>query len=180
MSSLTLARYDAIFEFLQRADIVGNVVNSLPLIGPIRQQITKELKRALDLVLGPQIKTFLGSYSRVAVQRMIDFVLREENRPSFRKANRALVDSVLGRGVSSLLPSSTDSANLRSKVLDYLWGLSEDDLERALDFVYAQVGHQRVGDVVDLPRLLAVSSTAKAQAELLVTRYFDLEDGYSP
>ena len=150
---------------------MGNVVNSLPLIGPIRQQITKELKRALDLVLGPQIKTFLASYSRVAVQRMIDFVLRDENKANFRTANRALADTLLQRSVSSLLPSAADSAKLRGKLIDYLWGLSEEDLQRVLDFVYDQFGSRRIGEVVDLAELVATSAAAEAQTRLLVERY---------
>ena len=150
---------------------MGNVVNSLPLIGPIRQQVTKELKRALDLVLGPQIKTFLASYSRVAVQRMIDFVLRDENKANFRTANRALADTLLQRSVSSLLPSAADSAKLRGKLIDYLWGLSEEDLQRVLDFVYDQFGSRRIGEVVDLAELVATSAAAEAQTRLLVERY---------
>ena len=155
---------------------MGNVVNSLPLIGPIRQQITKELKRALDLVLGPQIKTFLASYSRVAVQRMIDFVLRDENKANFRSANRALAEALLQRSVSSLLPSAADSARLRGKLVDYLWGLSEDDLTRALDFIYDQFGKRSIDEFVDLPELIAISPTADAQTKLLIERYAPLLD----
>lgn len=176
-SLLPARRYDAIFEFLQRADIVGNVVNSLPLIGPIRQQVTKELKRALDLVLGPQIKTFLASYSRVAVQRMIDFVLRDENKANFRTANRALAEALLQRSVATLLPSASDSAKLKGKLIDYLWSLSEEDLLRVLGFVYDQFGHRMIGEVVDLQELVSSSSAAEAQAQLLIERYAPLVRG---
>jgi hypothetical protein len=31
--------YTGIFEFVQRADILGNIVNQLPVIGPVRQQV---------------------------------------------------------------------------------------------------------------------------------------------
>ncbi len=36
--------YTGIFEFMQKADVIGNVVNSLPIIGPVRQQVNVALK----------------------------------------------------------------------------------------------------------------------------------------
>ena len=44
--------YEGIFEFLQKVDIIGNIVNSLPLIGPMRQAIVKEFKNTMDRTLG--------------------------------------------------------------------------------------------------------------------------------
>ena len=55
--------YEGIFEFIQCVDIIGGVVNNLPIIGPIRQQIVSEFKKNLDRVLGTQVKEFLGSFN---------------------------------------------------------------------------------------------------------------------
>ena len=67
------------------ADIFGGIVNSLPIIGPIRQQITFEFKKSLDRILGPQVKSFLGSYNRVAVEQMVSFILSKENTAALKK-----------------------------------------------------------------------------------------------
>jgi hypothetical protein len=163
--------YDAIFEFLKRADIVGNVANSLPLIGPIRQQITKELKRALDIVLGPQVKTFLASYSRVAVQRMIDFILKDENKSNFKKANANLIESLLGRRPIDLLPKEGEVKGLRDRVWSTLKQLTPEDTTRLIDLVYEQLGDKRVCDVLDLDLLLNASPSSRAAAQAIIDRY---------
>lgn len=163
--------YEAIFEFLKRADIVGNVVNGLPLIGPIRQQITKELKKTLDLVLGPQVKTFLASFNRVAVQRMIDFVLRPANKGNFQKANRNLVEALLSRRVSELLPSEADLGDTRKSLFAALGRVSSEDLARIVDFVFEQLGDKTVSEVIDLKQLLEASPSSRRTAQQLVDKY---------
>ena len=109
--------YEGIFEFIQRVDIIGNIVNGLPIIGPIRQTIMSEFKKNLDRTLGGQVKTFLASFNRVAVQRMIDFILSPTNRLSLQKANRSLVQSLLERPFSSVIPNKETTVMLR----DRLW-----------------------------------------------------------
>jgi len=39
--------YEGIFEFLRKVDIIGNIINRLPIIGPIRVAIMKEFKASL-------------------------------------------------------------------------------------------------------------------------------------
>ena len=39
--------YEGIFEFLRKVDIIGNIINRLPIIGPIRVAIMKEFKSSL-------------------------------------------------------------------------------------------------------------------------------------
>ena len=52
--------YEGIVEFIQQVDVLGNVVNSLPVIGPIRVQIMTAARDQLDLLVGKQIASFLG------------------------------------------------------------------------------------------------------------------------
>lgn len=108
--------YEGIFEFIKRVDIIGNVVNKLPIIGPIRQTIMTEFKKNLDKTLGGQVKTFLSSFNRVAVQRMIDFILSPSNRLSLQKANRNVVQSLLERPFASVVPNTQMTTMLRDQV----------------------------------------------------------------
>ena len=101
--------YEAIFEFIQKVDILGNILNNLPIIGPIRQQIVREFKKNLDVTIGGQIKTFLVTFNRVAVQRMAEFVLSPENKKSFLNSNRNVIDLLLSRPLKTLLPESSVS-----------------------------------------------------------------------
>ena len=108
--------YEGIFEFIQRVDIIGNIVNKLPIIGPIRQTIMSEFKKNLDKSLGGQVKVFLSSFNRVAVQRMIDFILSPSNRISLQKANRNVVQSFLERPLSTVIPDAKFSIMVRDQI----------------------------------------------------------------
>ena len=92
-----------IFEFIKQVDIIGNIVNNLPIIGPIRQQIMASFKTELDRTLGKQVKGFLGTYSRLATEQLVSLVLSEDNAAGFRSARRRLVEQILSRPVSSLV-----------------------------------------------------------------------------
>ena len=107
--------YEGIFEFIQRVDIIGNIVNGLPIIGPMRQAIMSEFKKNLDKTLGGQVKTFLSSFNRIAVQRMIDFVTSPTNRLSLQKANRNVAQSLLERPFANVVPSSETTDMLRDR-----------------------------------------------------------------
>lgn len=43
--------YTGIFEFVQRADILGNIVNQLPVIGPVRQQVLSPRFQILNAIM---------------------------------------------------------------------------------------------------------------------------------
>jgi hypothetical protein len=43
--------YEGIFEFLRKVDIIGNIINRLPIIGPIRVAIMKEFKASLGVMM---------------------------------------------------------------------------------------------------------------------------------
>ena len=76
-----------------------------------------EFKKNLDKTLGGQVKTFLSSFNRIAVQRMIDFVTSPTNRLSLQKANRNVAQSLLERPFANVVPSSDTTDMLR----DRLW-----------------------------------------------------------
>ena len=50
----------------------------------MRNKIRDEAKRSLDRTVGPLIKTFLQSYTKVAVLEASDFVLSPGNRKIFQ------------------------------------------------------------------------------------------------
>jgi hypothetical protein len=75
--------YEGIFEFIQTVDILGNIVNGLPIIGPVRKQIMTGLKRELDRTLGKQVFSRtralvpLKSFSSNQVQKQSERACRQ-------------------------------------------------------------------------------------------------------
>jgi hypothetical protein len=195
--------YEGIFEFLQRVDIVGNVINKLPVIGPIRVAIMKEVRAGLDKSLGAQIKLFLSSFNKVAVQRMADFVLSPQNRQAFSKALRNLADLLLSRPLGSLLPpspspppltalaplkgapptASPPSLSMRG-LKGSMWATLRDtpiaQVKNLTSVLYGRVGDERVGDYFtseDVFRLFAVVPTAGKVLNRNLERFLDSDNG---
>lgn len=170
--------YEAIFNFIEKADILGNVVNTLPVIGPIRKSINDALKKSLDLTLGKQIRAFLVDYNRVALQRISEFILSKENRPKFQKANQALATSLLSRSAGSLLPSTADTGKLKDRVWDFIVkDIGEQETSALLNHLYAAVGNDRVGDFVDLDAILKQSPSLRRLLETALARLVASDEG---
>mmetsp|Transcript_73025 Transcript_73025/g.142880 ORF Transcript_73025/g.142880 Transcript_73025/m.142880 type:complete len:301 (+) Transcript_73025:133-1035(+) len=116
--------YEGIYEFIQTVDLLGNIINKLPLIGPMRQQVMASFKKEIDRTLGKQVKSFLVSYSRLATEQMASMVLSEENAKGFASARRKLGEELLQRPLSSLVPSARACQEAR----DGAWAIAESPL----------------------------------------------------
>lgn len=137
--------YAGIFEFIKKVDLLGNLINKLPVIGPIRKRVMAAFAEEVELRLEGQIKAFLGTFSGLAVERMIQFVLSDENREGFRKARRRLAEHLMQRPVASLLPDPATSARWRETAWRALREASITDEARMLDWVYRDHGDTTVG-----------------------------------
>ncbi len=137
--------YAGIFEFIKKVDLLGNLINKLPVIGPIRKRVMAAFAEEVELRLEGQIKAFLGTFSGLAVERMIQFVLSDENREGFRKARRRLAEHLLQRPVASLLPDAATSARWRDAAWRTLREASITDEAQVLDWVYQDHGDTIVG-----------------------------------
>eukprot|EP00614_Pseudopedinella_elastica_P018161 CAMPEP_0172649348 /NCGR_PEP_ID=MMETSP1068-20121228/241742_1 /TAXON_ID=35684 /ORGANISM="Pseudopedinella elastica, Strain CCMP716" /LENGTH=362 /DNA_ID=CAMNT_0013463697 /DNA_START=29 /DNA_END=1117 /DNA_ORIENTATION=+ len=133
--------YEGIFQFIQTVDIIGNIVNGLPVIGPIRQQILNAFKKELDRTLGRQVKSFLGSYTRAASEQVANLVLSEENSKGFANARRRLGEEVLNRPLNSLVPPESTVDELS----DAAWNIAASPLpigdEEVINRVYDAIGN---------------------------------------
>mmetsp|Transcript_22051 Transcript_22051/g.38834 ORF Transcript_22051/g.38834 Transcript_22051/m.38834 type:complete len:371 (+) Transcript_22051:72-1184(+) len=134
--------YEGIFEFVNTVDLLGNIVNQLPIIGPVRQQIVKLFKASIDQTLGRQVKSFLGTYSRSATDQLVSLVLSKENARRWADARRKLGDEVLKRPVNSLLPSAKTILQLR----DSLWDGLQEQLTVLGDGKLVSEVYDRFGD----------------------------------
>lgn len=162
---------DAIQEFTQRMDIFGNIINTLPIIGPMRKQITQGFQQQLDRTLGPLIRSFLQAYTKVAISQAIDFILSTENQKMFASANQNLVSSLLQRPVNTLLPPSDTLDKLQEEVFEYIRNdVNMTDVERYLDVVYDVVEDKSVADVVNVDQVLDASPTLQTTLDTIWTK----------
>lgn len=166
--------YTGIFEFVQRADILGNIVNGLPVIGPIRMEINKALKEQLDATLGPQVTQFLGTQSRPAVEQMISFITAEENKQAFGKSGRRLAEYLLNRPVNSIMPSRDSALKIRDQGWPVIRELvsTVEAQEKLIDGFFEKNGDVMIGEYLpDLP------PSAKRGLLRMWQRFLDSEEG---
>jgi hypothetical protein len=162
--------YDGIYNFFQTIDVFGNIIGQLPIIGPMRNKIRDEAKRSLDRTVGPLIKTFLQSYTKVAVLEASDFVLSPANRKVFGGANVKLVSSILERSINSLVPPPDMTVKLRNDAFEYLRNAEMTDLEEYVTFCYDIVGDKSVDDVFNVNRVIDASPTLQKTIDRVWTK----------
>jgi hypothetical protein len=138
--------YHGISEFIRKADLIGRVVNRLPVIGPIRKKVMAVFKDEFEGRLEGQIKGFLGQFSGRAVDRMIEHVLSEQNRAGFSAARRKVGEHLLGRPVQSLLPAAETTAEARDQVWAGLRKATLREESVILDEAYADHGADPCAD----------------------------------
>eukprot|EP00802_Teleaulax_amphioxeia_P021496 Tamp_21855.p1 GENE.Tamp_21855~~Tamp_21855.p1 ORF type:complete len:314 (+),score=75.41 Tamp_21855:104-943(+) len=166
--------YTGIFEFVQAADILGNIVNQLPVIGPIRQEINKSLKQQLDSTLGPQVTKFLGTQSRPAVEQMIAFITDDGNKQAFGKSGRRLAEYLLSRPVTQLMPSRETALKIRDEGWPVIRELvsTVEAQEKLIDGFFEKNGDTNIGEYLpDLP------PSAKRGFLRIWQRFLDSEEG---
>lgn len=164
--------YEGIFEFIKQVDILGNIINGLPIIGPIRQQIMNGVKTELDRTLGNQVKGFLGGYSRLATEQLVTLVLSDENAQGFAGARRRLGEELLARPLSSLVPPQA----LVDEMKESAWTLVEQPLpigdEETLNRIYDSFGDESL-DGLGVPTPPQLSGLADS----VLTRFLNSQEG---
>jgi hypothetical protein len=163
--------YTGIREFIRRADLIGAIVNKLPVIGPIRRKVMKAFGEEFDQRLEGRIKEFLGSFSGLAVDKLIQYVLKEENQPKFRQARRGVAEHLLARPVNSFLPSADKSSAWRETA----WTSLREAPPREAEWIgrlYEDFGSQPLGE-------LAVELSPRATEALarVAQRFLDSDAG---
>ncbi|MGE0711427.1 MAG: hypothetical protein AB7N76_15685 [Planctomycetota bacterium] len=138
--------YHGITEFMRKADLLGRVVNKLPVLGPIRKKVMAVFTEELEGRLEGQIKGFLGQFSGKATERMIEHVLSKDHQQGFRAARRRLGEHLLDRPMASLIPGPETTARLRDQVWGALRKAAVEDEGRLLDEVWQDHAQDPLGD----------------------------------
>lgn len=115
----------------------------------------------LDLVLGSQVKQFLSTFNRVAVQRMISFILSQENRQSLSKANKNLVQSILTRPLNSLIPASSVTDRIRSELWAAVRDIPIDESKKNVDFLYDFIGTKTLQEFVNIDEFVSIAPSSR-------------------
>jgi len=147
--------------------VFGNIINGLPIIGPLRKKIVVETKKSLDRSLGPLVQKFLATYTKIAVFEASEFILSPANTKVFASANVRLVSSLMDRSVNSLLPPAEMSDKLKDDAFEYLRNVDTESVERYLGFTYDILGDKSVDSVVDTDRVLDASPTLRRTIDTL-------------
>ena len=147
------------------------------MLGPVRKVVINEFKNQLDKTVGQQVKSFLSSFNRIAVQRMIEYLLNPKNRGSLQKANRAVAQSLFDRPLSSLSPGVETTLILRERIWAVVINAPPSEIVLLFDSMYDRVSSKTLDDFGDAQQLLDAVPTARKVLEDNIARFFDTTEG---
>eukprot|EP00470_Lotharella_oceanica_P014193 CAMPEP_0170191800 /NCGR_PEP_ID=MMETSP0040_2-20121228/52605_1 /TAXON_ID=641309 /ORGANISM="Lotharella oceanica, Strain CCMP622" /LENGTH=199 /DNA_ID=CAMNT_0010439967 /DNA_START=69 /DNA_END=668 /DNA_ORIENTATION=+ len=159
--------YEAIFAFLQSVDLLGNVLNNIPVLGPVRQLSLVILKTIIDESAGESIKEFLTGYTTEASKRLAKIVTAEANRDAFSEAWTNALGELIKAPIGSLLPSEDTTR-------EFVTSLSNQEIaapavpRRSLDLVDEQrdILYDAAADLVE-EVVSAIKSSPSARRTLI-------------
>ena len=135
--------YEGIFEFVQRADLLGNIFNTLPVIGAIRMQMLSAARKQLDSLLGEQVARFLGEYTASAAENAARFLLSDDTADLRRKARRKAAKKLLDKPIQELFElSEIEMALVRDAVWSAVQEFRLPNEGELVDRLYLEFGAQ--------------------------------------
>ena len=167
--------YTGISEFMRRADLIGAVIDKLPVIGSIRKKILATVSDEIERRLESQIKSFLGGSSGMAVESVIQFIFRDENRADFRAAQRQLMKHVLARPLNTLLPDAGMMGSMRDAVWASLPEAALKNEREIIDLAFEVAGEEPLA-----AWLWPLSKTARDVSGRALAGCLDSERGDTP
>lgn len=141
--------YDQIMAFIDKADLLGPIVDKLPILGGIRRRLLDTFRTEFRGRAEAQVRTFLASGARVAVHSAISYVLSPNNRQRFKKLRGFAVGQLLETPLKKLVLAPEDSARLRKAVWGRISTWLEDEAAwpKRLDWLDAHVGSRNLEEL---------------------------------
>jgi hypothetical protein len=108
--------YEGITEFLSRVDMIGAILDKVPLIGGIKGKIEDNIPEGTGGLVEGRIKQFLGNFSGAACEKALNFVLSPEHVDDVQAVQAEVVRYLLDQPVSDYVPDSEESEQLKEAV----------------------------------------------------------------
>lgn len=151
--------YDGITEFLGQADIIGTLLDKLPLIGGIKSKIQNNFPEGVQGIVEGRVKEFLGNFSGAACEKAMNFVLSPEHVDDVQSVQREVVEYYLNREARFFIPDDQHADEWKEAI----WSAIEVNLNRVEEIVersdrlYEDLNDCSVEDVIpeSLPPTLA-------------------------
>jgi len=161
---------DGIFEFIQTVDILGQAVNRLPILGPLRQQVVEGLRREVERVLGHQINAFLGRYTRLAAeQSLLPFLTADSNKAVLAQSAQQVTRYAFSRKLGELVPPPPSAAKLREEAIAALSVLDPAQVDEAGSAARKLI--RLALETNDVPAIGATSLPVYAEMDMQLQRH---------
>jgi hypothetical protein len=124
--------YEGISEFLSRVDIIGEILDNIPLIGGIKGKIEDNIPQGTQGLVEGRIKKFLGNFSGAACEKGMNVVLSDDHINEVQAVQAEVVEHFLDQPVQDYVPDPHESDEWKTAV----WSAVEtqlDDVEELMD-----------------------------------------------
>lgn len=135
--------YEGILEFVESVDLLGNLVNRMPILGPLRQQAVAEGRKQLRNVMGDQLVSFLGGYTASAASQAASFALSKDNARLMSSTRRKVASRLLETPIGKLVAlNDLEMAILRDSIWMAVQEFRLPNEDQLLDRLYHEFGDE--------------------------------------
>lgn len=135
--------YEGILEFIESVDLLGNLINRLPILGPLRQQAVAEGRKQLRNVMGDQLVSFLGGYTASAASQAASFAMSKDNARLMRSTRRKVATRLLETPIGKLVAlNDFEMAILRDSIWTAVQEFRLPNEDQLLDRLYHEFGDE--------------------------------------
>jgi len=152
--------YESMFDVGRKIDVLGGVVNSIPVVGPIRQGIGRGIKKGLDKTLGVRFKKSLSPVvNEESMQKVAKFMSSQKNKQTFEQMNRNIVENIISRPLCSIFPDSTgdEMDKLRVAVWNIIIEAPPAELYPWLSVLYDNISLTKLSDIIQIDTSITTS-----------------------
>ncbi|KAJ1438767.1 hypothetical protein B484DRAFT_444392 [Ochromonadaceae sp. CCMP2298] len=156
--------YEMFFDMGKKVDVLGRIVNRVPIVGPIRASVGRGVKRGLDKTLGVRFKRSLAPrLTEDSIKRLADFMVSQQNRSPFESINRNIVDGIISRPLSTIFPNDKEQIEkMRAAAWSMLTETPPDEIFPLISLFYDNVAQTKLSEMmtVNFDPTLAGRSTS--------------------
>jgi hypothetical protein len=158
--------YETFFDMGKKVDVMGRLVNKIPIVGPLRASVGRGVKKGLDKTLGVRFKRSLAPrLTEDSIKRLADFMVSQQNRTPFEGLNRNIVDGIISRPLCTIFPNDKEQIDkMRIAAWSMVTETPPDEIFPLISLFYDNVAQTKLADMmtVDFDPTLASRSTSFA------------------
>ncbi|KAJ1439096.1 hypothetical protein B484DRAFT_444242 [Ochromonadaceae sp. CCMP2298] len=156
--------YESVFDVVKNVDVMGRVVNRIPIVGDLRRGIGRGIKRGIDNTIGLRVRTLMTPVvNENNVGRIADFMSSQKNKKAFEMVNRNIVENVISRPLCTIFPpyGSSEFDAMRQAVWNIIVESPPEEIFPLINVFYENLSSTKLSELLTVNFDPLLASTSK-------------------